>query len=120
MPLELGVFLGASELGDKNQKKKRCLILDKKKYRYQQFISDLAGHDIDSHDNNENMLIIRIRDWLSYQSKRKNIPGASTIIKRFKQFKKDLPLMCKKAPIKIKELTYNDYAQLISRWLKEQ
>jgi hypothetical protein len=51
MPLELGVFLGASELGDKKQKKKRCLILDKKKYRYQKFISDLAGHDIESHEN---------------------------------------------------------------------
>lgn len=120
MPLELGVFLGASELGSKKQKKKRCLILDKKKYRYQQFISDLAGHDIESHNNNENALIKCIRDWLSNQTKRKNIPGASEIIKRFKRFKRDLPLMCKEAPIKIKELTYNDYSQLISRWLKAQ
>jgi hypothetical protein len=120
MPLELGVFLGASELGDKKQKKKKCLILDKIKYRYQRFISDLAGHDIETHSNNEKILIRCIRDWLSYQSKKKNIPGASEIIKRFNRFKKDLPLMCKQAPIKIKELTYNDYAQLISQWLKEQ
>lgn len=120
MPLELGVFLGASEFGDKNQKRKKCLILDKNKYRYQKFISDLAGHDIESHDNKEKILIKCIRNWLSVQTKRKNIPGASEIIKRFERFKKDLPLMCKEVPIKVNELTYNDYAQLISRWLKEQ
>ena len=51
MPLELGVFLGAKKFGRNEQKKKNCLILDKEQYRYQQFISDIAGQDIPAHNN---------------------------------------------------------------------
>ncbi len=50
MPLELGLFLGAKSFsGEKQQKRKRCLILDSEPYRYQKFISDIAGQDIRSH-----------------------------------------------------------------------
>ena len=52
MPLELGIFLGAKEYGTKEQKKKTCLIMDKEKYRYQKFISDISGQDIKHHDSN--------------------------------------------------------------------
>ena len=43
MPLELGVFLGAKKFGIEEQERKKCLILDAEPYRYQQFISDIAG-----------------------------------------------------------------------------
>lgn len=51
MPLELGIFLGAKRFGNHGQKEKVCLILDKERHRYQQFISDIAGQDIQSHQN---------------------------------------------------------------------
>ncbi|MEO1034443.1 MAG: hypothetical protein AAFX44_02670 [Pseudomonadota bacterium] len=50
MPLELGVFVGAKRFGDSAQKNKKTLILDREPYRYQEFISDIAGQDIKSHD----------------------------------------------------------------------
>ena len=43
MPLELGVFLGAKRYGSSKQKTKRCLVLDRERYRYQSYISDLGG-----------------------------------------------------------------------------
>lgn len=46
MPLELGIFLGAKRYGGKSQKLKKLLILDLEQFRYQRFISDLAGIDI--------------------------------------------------------------------------
>lgn len=46
MPLELGVFLGAAKFGRGRQREKRCLILDRERYRYQKYISDIAGQDI--------------------------------------------------------------------------
>ena len=46
MPLELGIFLGAKRFGGEAQKQKRCLILDTEQYRFQKFVSDLAGMDI--------------------------------------------------------------------------
>lgn len=49
MPLELGMFLGAKRYGRAKQKQKTCLILDLDRYRFQKFISDIAGQDIAAH-----------------------------------------------------------------------
>src|SRR5829696_1359187 len=43
MPLELGVFLGARRYGGREQKAKRCIVFDREPWRYQRFMSDLAG-----------------------------------------------------------------------------
>ena len=42
MPLELGLFLGAQRFGIGPQARKSCLVLDRERYRYQEFISDIA------------------------------------------------------------------------------
>src|ERR1043166_8044058 len=46
MPLELGLFLGAKRFGSARHRSKTCLILDVDRYRYQKFISAIAGHYI--------------------------------------------------------------------------
>ncbi|NRA19917.1 MAG: hypothetical protein HRU05_05500 [Oceanospirillaceae bacterium] len=71
MPLELGMFLGAKKYGDQHQKKKNFLITDTEQYRYQVFISDIAGQDIRAHENNPSNAIKIVRDWLNSASKRK-------------------------------------------------
>jgi hypothetical protein len=43
MPFELGLFYGARRFGNKNQKNKIALILERVKYSYQQFLSDING-----------------------------------------------------------------------------
>lgn len=48
MPLELGIFLGAKRFGSAKQRKKKCLVLDRERYRFQKFCSDIAGQDIKS------------------------------------------------------------------------
>jgi len=65
MPLELGLFLGARRYGDAVQKRKRCLVLDRQPYRYQQFMSDIAGHDIEAHDDDVEILITKVRSFLN-------------------------------------------------------
>src|SRR5215216_4348592 len=45
MPLELGILIGAKRFGNKRQASKAALIMDKEPYRYQIFISDIAGQD---------------------------------------------------------------------------
>lgn len=75
MPLELGLFLGAKAYASEpRQKARRCLILDRERYRYQKFISDIAGQDIRSHDGNPEKALILTRNWLATVSKRK-LPG---------------------------------------------
>ncbi|MEM1041622.1 MAG: hypothetical protein AAGI91_03240 [Bacteroidota bacterium] len=39
MPLELGIVLGARRFGRGRQKEKRCLILDRERFRYRAYLS---------------------------------------------------------------------------------
>lgn len=83
MPLELGIFLGGKSFGNKAQQGKSCLVLDREPYRYQRFLSDLAGQDIQPHDNDPRQVVSHIRNWLRTVSKRTTIPGGEKMWERF-------------------------------------
>lgn len=119
MPLELGMFLAAKRLGGRRQREKVCLILDRSQYRYQRFVSDIAGQDIRSHRNSPRIAIRMVRDWLSTASGRVNIPGGAAIHGRYRLFRRDLPKVCARFQLTPQELTFNDHADMISRWLEE-
>ncbi len=119
MPLELGVFIGAKRYGGPDQKRKNCLILDRDQYRYQQFISDIAGQDIRSHNGDPEMAIGLIRAWLNDASDRRTIPGGLDITRRYQEFCNELPDICQNARLDIDEVTFNDFSVFASDWLKE-
>jgi hypothetical protein len=119
MPLELGMFIGAKRFGNHVQQQKVCLILDKKRHRYQQFISDIAGQDIQSHQDDVPKVITVIRNWLQNLSPRTVIPGGNEILKRYQQLKSELPFLCEKLKLVTDDLIFNDYINIISIWLKE-
>jgi hypothetical protein len=79
MPLELGIFMGAKRFGPRLQKDKRLLIFDTEKYRYQKFISDIAGMDIHAHNADAECAINQTRDWLANVSRRQ-LPGARKLV----------------------------------------
>lgn len=116
MPLELGLFLGARRYGGSAHKAKRCLILDRERYRYQKFLSDISGQDIKAHDNDPAKVIAVVRNWLHGSSRRKNIPGGSVLVKRYGVFRKDLPVMCNTLNTEEKDLTHNEYVSMITLW----
>ena len=119
MPVELGVFFGAIFFGSKIHKEKSCLILDREQYRFQKYISDIAGQDIHSHDNKINRLIKCLRDWLSCHTEDKKMrPGGERIASKLIEFQTILPEMCAHEGINQNEITFNDYSQFISRWLE--
>lgn len=117
MPLELGAFLGAKYFGGSEQRRKSCLILDSQKYRYQKFISDIAGQDIQAHGNGPRKTVSTVRNWLRDYSPA-SIPSGSIIWSRYEAFRADLPLLCKALSLDMKELIYNDYVTLVSEWLR--
>jgi hypothetical protein len=118
MPLELGIFLGCGKFGGVKDRMKMCMILDKEQYRYQKFLSDIAGQDIFAHDNEPKKAIEKVRNWLRTASKRTNIPGGSKIYERYTLFEKDLPNICKELNIQVRELTFVDFIYIIIEWLK--
>ena len=63
MPLELGIDLGCRAYGA-GQSGKSFLIFDRDRYRFQAYVSDIAGQDIADHGNDPNTAIARVRDWL--------------------------------------------------------
>jgi hypothetical protein len=65
LPLELGIFMGAKHYGAPRQREKRLLIFDTEQYRYQKFISDLAGMDIHAHGAGPETALIETRHWLT-------------------------------------------------------
>lgn len=118
MPLELGMFLAAKRFGDATQRRKVALILDRRQYRYQRFISDIAGQDIRCHENRPNEAIRTVRNWLSSASRRRRIPGGTTIRRRYAKFRKDLPKLCDELGLDREDLTFNDFCSVVAHWLE--
>lgn len=120
MPLELGIFLGAKRYGHGKHKEKLCLILDKERYRYQQYCSDIAGQDIRSHDKSPHQIITVTRNWLRNASTDRTVimPSGTRMAERYDQFRDDLPLMCEVLGLDPDELIFNDFTTFVSEWLK--
>ena len=118
MPLELGIFLGAKKFGIEEQKRKKCLILDTERYRYQQFISDIAGQDIQAHNDSSREVITRVRNWLRAASRRETIPSGGIIWERYQEFKEKLPQMAREGQLIVEELIFNDYTSMVTQWLR--
>ena len=74
MPLELGVFLGAKKYGGPKHRQKSCIIFDRERYRFQRYISDIAGQDIHAHKGDARILIRELATWLRAHSHDANIP----------------------------------------------
>jgi hypothetical protein len=93
------------------------LILDRDNFRYQKFISDIAGQDIRAHNSTESKAISVTRDWLR-NSGNANLPGGSEINRQYAGFKSKLPILCRRLRLNRTEMTFNDYTNIATEWLK--
>lgn len=118
MPLELGLFLGSKEFGNKLQKSKSCMVVDREPWRYQATISDLAGQDIYCHDGKPHGAIREICKWFTVISPYSNIPGGTLVSKRFKLFQKQLPVFYEDMKKARADIVFVDYARIVAEWLK--
>jgi hypothetical protein len=117
MPFELGLFFGAKRFGNKLQKNKVAIVLDIHQYRYLEFISDLSGVDIKSHENNPEIAIQKLRDWFKTSTKRTSIPGHKDIVKEYRIFLNKLPDIVTKLGLEIKSLSFNDFCYIVEEYL---
>lgn len=118
MPLELGIFLGAQRFGQRRQKEKRCLILDRERYRYRAFISDIAGQDIQEHGNEPTRAIRVVRDWLRSQTQDSGMPGGRVVAERYQAFRAELRQLCRESKLDEDELIWVEYTTLVWTWLR--
>lgn len=120
MPYELGLDIGASEFGNAKLKTKRILILETEKYHYQKVLSDIAGQDIFSHDDNPQILVKRVRDWFSNNSHH-NLAPSGEIWTAYNQFIDDLSniLASNFTQEEIQEMPIGDYIKFAKDWIAE-
>jgi hypothetical protein len=118
MPLELGIVIGCINFGTGRHQRKSMLIMDRERYRYQAFVSDIAGQDIAEHGDQPETAIEKVRNWLRTESGDSRIPGAEFITERYRRFRDELPQIASVAKLNAKHLTFVDYSHLIAEWLK--
>lgn len=117
MPFESGVFYGAKYFGTGQQGNKNCIILERKKYRYQKFISDLSGIDIADHNNQINRVVRVIRNWLATSSTAR-LSEPQHILLRYRKFNNAFRRACKKNKTDVNGMPFVDLTRNMSDWLK--
>lgn len=119
MPFELGLDLGCGRYGNSYQQDKMVLVLDTEPYRYQKYISDLAGCDAVAHHDNEEELIEHVRNWLRLELNPKLAAthSGSLIYQRYQQFQVELPSICRKVNWDVDKLPFSDFAWSVGDWI---
>jgi hypothetical protein len=117
MPLELGLFLGAKRYGDADQKRKKCLVLDVERYRFQRFMSDIAGQDIEAHGGDLSLLIDRVRAFLNSVIRGAPLASGGQIKNDYDQFNYSLPQLCQRLKIEAHALEFKDFVWLATDYV---
>ena len=120
MPFELGIFYGARHLGNQKQRIKNALVLEGKKYSSQQMISDLNGIDPRAHENDPNLAMRKVRDWLRTASQRKTIPGYDILTRQYTDFRRGLPALAHRLGFKVTDIHYPDLVNVIEDTVSKQ
>jgi len=117
MPFELGIFWGSKKFGGSTQQKKKSMILEKSRYRYQKFISDLSGVDVTSHNNTQRKVITAVRNWLVTASRRTTIPDASLMNTRFRHFQNFMKGLCRDNGSDYDSMLFIELVKNMTDWL---
>lgn len=93
MPFELGIDFGHKNFVQSNPPK-QILVLEKEAHQYQRALSDLAGCDIETHNNEPAEMVRAVRDWIRNNILRKQLLGATGVWNLFNDFMYDLHERC--------------------------
>lgn len=89
MPFELGIDYGCRRFGSQRLQEKRFLILEKGAYDYRKALSNLAGVDIKSHDDEPIKIVRAIRNWFVETVGLKKVDSPTVIWYKFNDFTSD-------------------------------
>ncbi len=119
MPFELGLDLGCRRFKGGEHTDKRCLILDKEKYRYQKVISDLSGNDIAYHKEDPEVLIREVRNWL-FHIKGEKLTSGKAIWNTYNEFLDKLDEVVREENYSKEDLVsmpWSEYKLYVREWI---
>jgi hypothetical protein len=115
MPLELGIDLGCKAFSP-DHRDKSLLIFDAEPYRFQKYVSDIGGQDVEQHANDPKAAITSVRNWLRSESD-VTLPSGAVIFSDYEEFRADLPDLCASVKLDNSALTFTDFSYTVARWL---
>ena len=119
MPFELGLDIGCRVFGGREQKRKRCLILERFRYSVQKALSDLSNSDVCAHEGKPEKAVLHVRNWL-VQEAHVTAPSPKTIWYAFNDFVADLDTKLKVqrfSKTDIITMPLNELLQHMTRWI---
>jgi hypothetical protein len=116
MPYELGLDMGCIEFGSRKSKSKKILILEKDKFHYQKVLSDIAGQDIENHEDDPKTLVQKVRNWFSTLSPRKSCSPTTEVWAAYNQCSSDL-IEDIYSDGKNDNIPIEEYLKLVKRWI---
>jgi hypothetical protein len=121
MPLELGLDLGCRRFGNSYLQEKVILVLDIERYRFQRFISDIAGQDIEAHGGDLRTVITVVRDWLRLELDPRLVktPSGAAIYRRYEAFRLLLPAVCEELNWDADNLPFSDFSWAVYDWINK-
>jgi hypothetical protein len=122
MPYELGLDIGCSEFGGKKFKQKRILILETERYHYQKVISDIAGQDIENHNDDPATLVWKVRNWFSTVDNTITYPSANNIWIAYNQFYDDITRTLSTEGFtanEIENMPVSDFIKFAKDWIRD-
>ena len=85
MPFEFGVDFGLRQSGLAKYGRKKFLIFEKSRFDLKSALSDIAGQDVDHHDDDFEVIIGKIRNFLKVEAEI-NAPGPQRIVSEYVTF----------------------------------
>ena len=120
MPMELGLHLGARLLGEGRHRRKKALILDAERRRYDAALSDISGQDIEAHANDPDLAIRCVRNWLSEHRPHNAapLPGAAAMQADYRLFQAEVgALLAARRLDPLGQLTHSDFLFAVRDWI---
>ncbi len=119
MPFELGVDIGCRRYKGGLTDQKKCLVLEKERYRYRKALSDLSGSDIKNHNNEPEEIVRQTRSWF-VENENPRADSATQIWESFNEFMADFYHKREEEGYKDKDLEMMpipEYILFIKDWL---
>ena len=85
MPFELGLDVGCRLFKPGRWAEKKCLVLEAERYRFQAAISDISNSDIVVHQNNPELALSGVRNWIAVEAGIRP-PGSGAVWNKFVDF----------------------------------
>lgn len=120
MPFELGLFFGCQKYG--NDKDKDFIVFDRTEHRYEKFLSDIKGLDVEAHNDEPLDALRGVNSWLSVIRMGAGKPriNPKRILDDYEEYVEDFSDTAKIIEIDINNLEPIDYHIIAGHWIEKQ